>query len=321
MKWSFFLIIEFNVLFKKKHIGRGLYYNSYKSPRVAPWSIGVIILVVMMATAFLGYVLPYGQMSLWGEKILICLICFFYKFKFILFDSNYLNYLTAPLMLITPCILFFTDNIKKLRGHYRIGPHNEVILSFLFGSLLGDAYAEKRGLTNGGGTRISFYQESTHGSYLLWLHENFSLRGYCNANFPKITTRLGEKGKVRKIFRFHTWTYTSFNWIHDLWYKNNVKIVPLNIGQYLTPLALAVWIMDDGSKVSKGLKLSCNAFTYSECVLLVKVLNDNFGLKSTVQSAGADNQYHIYIWKESIPLLRKIISPYIIPSMKYKIIE
>ena len=52
------------------HIGRGLYYSSYKSPRVLVWSIGVIILVLMMAIAFLGYVLPYGQMSLWGATVI-----------------------------------------------------------------------------------------------------------------------------------------------------------------------------------------------------------------------------------------------------------
>ena len=48
------------------HIGRGLYYGSYKAPRTLTWVIGTIILITMIATAFLGYVLPYGQMSLWG---------------------------------------------------------------------------------------------------------------------------------------------------------------------------------------------------------------------------------------------------------------
>lgn len=52
------------------HIGRGLYYGSYKSPRVLTWAIGTVILIVMMATAFLGYVLPYGQMSLWGATVI-----------------------------------------------------------------------------------------------------------------------------------------------------------------------------------------------------------------------------------------------------------
>jgi ubiquinol-cytochrome c reductase cytochrome b subunit len=52
------------------HIGRGLYYGSYRSPRTLLWSIGVIIFILMMATAFLGYVLPYGQMSLWGATVI-----------------------------------------------------------------------------------------------------------------------------------------------------------------------------------------------------------------------------------------------------------
>src|ERR1700710_2547538 len=57
-------VASFFFIFVYLHIGRGLYYGSYRSPRVLLWSIGVIILVLMIVTAFLGYVLPYGQMSL-----------------------------------------------------------------------------------------------------------------------------------------------------------------------------------------------------------------------------------------------------------------
>ena len=56
------------------HIGRGMYYGSYRSPRTLVWAIGTIILILMMATAFLGYVLPYGQMSLWGATVITNLI-------------------------------------------------------------------------------------------------------------------------------------------------------------------------------------------------------------------------------------------------------
>jgi ubiquinol-cytochrome c reductase cytochrome b subunit len=52
------------------HIGRGLYYGSYKAPRTLVWIIGTVIFILMMATAFLGYVLPYGQMSLWGATVI-----------------------------------------------------------------------------------------------------------------------------------------------------------------------------------------------------------------------------------------------------------
>ncbi|MDP4822487.1 MAG: cytochrome b N-terminal domain-containing protein, partial [Aestuariivirgaceae bacterium] len=52
------------------HMFRGMYYGSYKAPREVLWMIGVIILLVMMATAFMGYVLPWGQMSFWGAKVI-----------------------------------------------------------------------------------------------------------------------------------------------------------------------------------------------------------------------------------------------------------
>ena len=52
------------------HIFRGLYYGSYLYPRGKLWSSGVIILLLMMATAFMGYVLPWGQMSFWGATVI-----------------------------------------------------------------------------------------------------------------------------------------------------------------------------------------------------------------------------------------------------------
>jgi quinol-cytochrome oxidoreductase complex cytochrome b subunit len=61
---SFFFILVYI------HIFRGLYYGSYKAPREILWMLGVVILICMMAAAFLGYVLPWGQMSFWGAKVI-----------------------------------------------------------------------------------------------------------------------------------------------------------------------------------------------------------------------------------------------------------
>ncbi len=61
---SFFFIVVYI------HVFRGLYYGSYKEPRELLWILGVVILVLMMATAFMGYVLPWGQMSFWGAKVI-----------------------------------------------------------------------------------------------------------------------------------------------------------------------------------------------------------------------------------------------------------
>ena len=61
---SFFFIAVFI------HMFRGLYYGSYKAPREVLWMLGVVILLLMMATAFMGYVLPWGQMSFWGATVI-----------------------------------------------------------------------------------------------------------------------------------------------------------------------------------------------------------------------------------------------------------
>jgi len=61
---SFFFIVVY------LHMFRGLYYGSYKAPREILWMLGVVIMLLMMATAFMGYVLPWGQMSFWGATVI-----------------------------------------------------------------------------------------------------------------------------------------------------------------------------------------------------------------------------------------------------------
>ncbi len=61
---SFFFLVLY------LHIFRGLYYSSYKAPREMIWLLGVVIFLLVMATAFMGYVLPWGQMSFWGAKVI-----------------------------------------------------------------------------------------------------------------------------------------------------------------------------------------------------------------------------------------------------------
>ncbi|CAA9478644.1 MAG: Ubiquinol-cytochrome C reductase, cytochrome B subunit [uncultured Sphingomonadaceae bacterium] len=61
---SFFFMVVY------LHTFRGLYYGSYKAPREIVWMLGLVILLLMMATGFMGYVLPWGQMSFWGAKVI-----------------------------------------------------------------------------------------------------------------------------------------------------------------------------------------------------------------------------------------------------------
>jgi len=78
--------------------------------------------------------------------------------------------------------------------------------------------------------------------------------------------------------------------------------------------------MDNGALVGNSLKFTNKYYTYNCCLILVKALNENFNLKACIELTGSNNHYTIRILKESKEDLRKIVYPYIIPEMKYKII-
>lgn len=114
--------------------------------------------------------------------------------------------------------------------------------------------------------------------------------------------------------------------IYSEWYiknisgKGNIKVIPKSLDNYLTPLALAIWIIDDGCKLGKGLKFTTNCFSYKDVQYLLYLLHNKYNIKSTILKGNKENtQFVIYVWKESIPILTKIVSPYIIPSIKYKL--
>lgn len=288
-------------------------------PRVAGW-----------------YFLPNGQEIFIYHRVknkILGVLPYFVKLYFLPNTQNLLIYLLnkycpAGAIFIPP----FGGN--KYLSKYKIYKHctsrkevtnlndswpfiDTTIIEIIYGSLLGDSHAEKR--KGGKGTRISFYQESSHNDYLLYLHSLIANLGFTNTKIPKITTRLGNKGKIKKIIRFHTWTYNQFNIIHDLWYNNdNKKILPNNLKDYFTPLALAIWIMNDGGKINNSLKIATNNFTFNEVEYLQILLKDIYNIDSNIHKSSVINQYIIYIKTSSMPLLANIVKPYIIPSMKYK---
>ena len=275
---------------------------------------------------FLGYVLPFGQMSLWG----ISLPQMHWFITEIVFISYTYVFYTLGWIFIT---IYLGSNSRKkgqlairLPAEARVGPHNKDILSIFTGTLLGDAHAERRVM--GFGTRLSISQESNRAEYLLYLHGLIANLGYCNPNVPKIQSRMGTAGKIRYVLRFHTYTYSSLNFLHDLWYSpaddkfgNYIKKVPNNIAEFLSPLALAIWIMDDGGRAGYGLKLSTNSFSFADNTRLVQVIHDLYGIEASVQSAGVPDQYQIYIWSNSMPVLRDLVRPHMVSSMLYKLGE
>ena len=208
--------------------------------------------------------------------------------------------------------------ISNIRAINRIGPHNEDVYSVIIGSLLGDGYANKR---SGEGVRICYRHSIKHKEYLFWLYTFFFNRGYTSNLQPRQYTRTikSKEGKVYYGYEFNTFTFRSFSLIHKMFYKNGKKVIPLNIYEYLTPLALAVWIMDDGCWVSSGVRIATNSFKLEEVEILNNVLKSKYNLETTIQNIWLQNQYSIYIKKESVNNLRNIVGPYIHSSMLYKL--
>ena len=209
-------------------------------------------------------------------------------------------------------------HVSNIRAIKRIGAHNEDILSVVIGSLLGDAYANNR---SGEGVRICYRQSARHKEYLFWLYTFFYDRGYVSNLQPREYTRTikSKQGIVYYGYEFNTFTFRSFSWIHKMFYKNGKKVIPLNIYEYLTPLALAVWIMDDGCWANYGIRIATNSFSLKEVELLNDVLKSKYNLDTTIQNIWKENQYSIYIKKQSVNNLRNIVGPYMHSSMLYKL--
>ncbi len=216
---------------------------------------------------------------------------------------------------------YMSASNPKLVSTKRIGPHNIDIISIIVGSTLGDSHLEKR--QNGLGTRIIFEQSNKNVEYLMWFHSYLSTRGYCNTKPPKLHKRIKQNGEIFFHYRINSYTFSSLNWIHNMFYSlvqgKYIKFIPFEIEEYLTPMALAIWFMDDGSKCNKGAKISTNCFTPKELITLCDLLYIKYQLICTVQSGGKNKGSVIYISVKSMPLFSKLVKPFMLPSLYYKL--
>jgi hypothetical protein len=137
-----------------------------------------------------------------------------------------------------------------------------------------------------------------------------------------VGTRILKKGgqiPEHYEYEFNTFTFRSFNWIHKLFYKNGKKVISSNIEKYITPLSLAVLIMDDGGWAKPGVRIATNNFKLEEVQLLAEIFRNKFDLDCTVQKIGTISQHSIYIKGLSIPTLKELVLSYLHPSMYYKL--
>lgn len=286
-------VASFFFIFVYAHIARGLWYGSYKNPRVLVWSIGVIILILMMA-----------DNNIWPN-------CG-YKF------DNY----TINLSFMLPI------NKSKTKAILRIGPHNKEVLDIIICSMLGDFWADTVEGTFLNSTRFQIEQSIKNSAYIHHLTLYFYNLGYCSRPVPGLVKKF-DKSKVFEVenrfnYRLTLFTFTNLTWIYESFYITvgglNKKIVPFFISEYLTPIGLAHWIMQDGNyQKGQGIKIATNSFTYEECKFLSSIITSKYNLKTSVVKTGKFNQWCITIWKDSLPKLIKLVDPYFIPEMRYKL--
>lgn len=241
---------------------------------------------------------------------------------------NFTNFSLNSTVIHTACppLSFYRDKDREhpirlfntqCRAIKRIGPHNLDIISTIYGLLLGDGYANYR---SGEGVRLAIKQSEIHKDYLFYLYNFFLLNGYCS-NMPprKYLRKIKGKDKIYYGYEFNTFTFRSFVWIYDSFYKKGKKILPFNLETYMNAQTLAILIMDDGGWTGSGVRISTNSLSIIEIERLKLIISNKLGLICTIQRLSNKDQYSIYIIKSSIEKLRLITLPFFHKSMYYKL--
>ena len=185
----------------------------------------------------------------------------------------------------------------------------------LVGLILGDGCLEK----NGNNVRLRVEHGLKQGEYLSWLYYEFQ---NFTAQKPRIvSSKHSKRNKVYERLHFSTLSLNCFNEYYSKFYEQKIKIVPGDIKEILkSPLSLAVWYMDDGYKRNDcdALRLSTDSFTKKEQKQLLYCLKSNFSIEVKLHKKG--KAWNIYIPNREAVKFCDLVSPYLVPTMKYKLI-
>lgn len=201
---------------------------------------------------------------------------------------------------------------NKQRANVRLTPFTR---SVIIGLILSDGWLIRANRPN---ARLGFKQSLSHASYV-WFVLNL-LSHYC-FSYPSLVIgiRAGNRNYALQLF---TRSMPCLNELHCLFYPAGKKVIPSNIFDLLTPVALAHLIQGDGQTSRHGLVLCTNSFLIKDVVRLMNVLIIRYRLECNIREYRQSNgklEFMIYIRHGSMPLLRTIVKPYMHPSMLYKI--
>jgi hypothetical protein len=125
-------------------------------------------------------------------------------------------------------------------------------------------------------------------------------------------------GRRYPCVQWVTRTNTVFSEWRQRFYRGRRKVVPVDIATDLSPLALAVWLMDDGAADYAGLTFQTHSFTRAETNRLAAVLRRVYGLATSVRANRGKSI--VYVAARSMPRLREVVLPYVLPQLRYKLI-
>ena len=180
--------------------------------------------------------------------------------------------------------------------------------AILIESLLGDGTLRRQG--NRRNALFEVNHSYKYREYVDWKWQNFN--EYILTE-PKLRPSKG----TRIAYRFTTRSLPEFTRYYIKFYPNGIKHVPINL--HITPLSLAVWFMDDGGKSRSATYLNTQQFSLLEQQFLQKLLFQTFGINSTLNR---DKKYfRIRINSNSSKIMCKLIKPYILPCLEYKLIN
>jgi hypothetical protein len=196
--------------------------------------------------------------------------------------------------------------------------NNKAIQGLIIGLQLGDSTIQLIG--KNARLRICM-KDKAHVEYI---YMKFKALGIVGAEPYQSKSLIEPSGKTRITYQFQTYTLPYLTEQYYLWYRRvgrrNIKIIPSNIRELLTPLGFAHWLAGDGSfnQQYRCIILCTDSFSRDEVDLLRSALLDNFGINST-RNIIRPNQYRIRIPSEEVPKVQPLVKHHLPAMMAYRI--
>jgi LAGLIDADG DNA endonuclease family len=200
------------------------------------------------------------------------------------------------------------DNAEGSRlSDVELSPDEE---SVLIGTVLGDGALAMHGHH----ARVFVKHKAAHRSLAEFKRGAFSR--FTSMRLHQFDQRL--RGKRYPCVQFVTRTHPVFTAWRRRFYEGSRKIVPIDVSELLTPLATAVWFMDDGSADHTGVTLQTHSFSDVEVQRLQAALSEQFDIVATVREN--KRRLILYIGKRELPRFAEIVRPFVLPALQYKLV-